>query len=92
MEEAKSANLTCNQEDYSKIPKTSEIDQIEEYVRKKTLDDGFLVIKPTATKHKTLYFICKRSGKPRESKSVGKRAKPSLKIGLYSRTQLCNFV
>ena len=73
-------DITCQEEDYAEIFTKDQVDLLKEYVKKQAIEDGFQVVTPTASKT-SLYFECKRSGKPRPSESSGKRSKPSLKIG-----------
>jgi len=64
-------------------------DPLEYHLRKWALENGFELIKNTSVKSYALYMDCSRGGKPRKfAGAVGKRSKPSKKIG--KNTHLCS--
>ena len=79
MEQA-AQNLECQKEDYEVQVSNSNREQVFKKIQEKAINEGFSLSKMTGNKTNSFYFSCHRGGKPRETQSQGKRAKPSKKI------------
>lgn len=76
-----SQNLTCLEESYDRNFAQAEAQVVKSELQNQALNDGFKLVMDTGKKGNCIYYICNRGGKIRETESVGKRSKKSIKIG-----------